>query len=70
MSSPATNACMIGDRYLASAAAVASSPSGPVDALDTRSGRAAQVRVLFTGPRLGRGGTRRRGVALVLAGRV
>jgi hypothetical protein len=50
MSSPATNACMIGDRYLASAAAVASSPWGPVDALDTRSGRAAQVRVLFTGP--------------------
>src|SRR6478609_8351463 len=50
MSSPATNACMIGDRYLASAAAVASSPCGPVDALDTRSGRAAQVRVLFTGP--------------------
>ena len=41
---------MIGDRYLASAAAVASNPSGPVDALDTRSGRAAQVRVLFTGP--------------------
>jgi hypothetical protein len=41
---------MIGDRYLASAAAVGSNPAGPVDALDTRSGRAAQVRVLFTGP--------------------
>jgi hypothetical protein len=49
MTNPATTACMIGDRYLASAASLASNPSGPVDALDTRSGRAAQVRVLFTG---------------------
>src|SRR5690242_16068673 len=49
MPSPATNACMIGDRYLASAASLAANAAGPVDALDTRSGRAAQVRVLFTG---------------------
>lgn len=49
MTNPATTACMIGDRYLASAASLASNPFGPVDALDTRSGRAAQVRVLFTG---------------------
>jgi len=38
---------LIADRYLTSPAALRSRPMGPVDALDSRSGRAAQVRVLF-----------------------
>ena len=47
MTSPSTTACVIGDRYLASAAVVRAHPLGPVEALDTQSGRAAQVRIVF-----------------------
>jgi hypothetical protein len=48
MAEPATsNALVIGGRYLASPAALRARPEGPIDALDTRSGRAAQVRILF-----------------------
>jgi hypothetical protein len=43
----ATNVCVIGGRYLASPAAMRARPQGPVEALDTRSGRTAQVRVVF-----------------------
>ena len=42
-SSPLT----IGGRYLASAAALEAKPEGPLEALDTSSGRAAQVRIVF-----------------------
>ena len=38
---------VIGGRYLASPAALRARPDGPVDALDTRSDRAAQVRIVF-----------------------
>jgi hypothetical protein len=38
---------VIADRYLTSPAALAAQPFGPVDALDTHSGRGAQVRVVF-----------------------
>ncbi|MDX6593766.1 MAG: hypothetical protein QOJ13_2962 [Gaiellales bacterium] len=43
----ATSASVIGGRYLASPAALRSRPQGPVEALDTRSGRTAQVRIVF-----------------------
>jgi hypothetical protein len=42
-----SNALVIGGRYLASPAALRARPEGPIDALDTSSGRAAQVRILF-----------------------
>ncbi len=38
---------VIADRYLTSPAALAASPFGPVDALDTHSGRGAQVRLVL-----------------------
>jgi hypothetical protein len=38
---------VIGGRYLASAAAFEARPQGPLDALDTSTGRAAQVRIVF-----------------------
>jgi hypothetical protein len=38
---------IVADRYLVSPTALAGSPSGPVDALDTHSGRASQVRLVF-----------------------
>jgi hypothetical protein len=38
---------VVADRYLTSPAALASQPFGPVDALDTHSGRGAQVRIVF-----------------------
>ena len=38
---------VIADRYLTSPAALAAHPFGPVDALDTHSGRGAQVRIVF-----------------------
>ena len=38
---------VIADRYLTSPAALAAQPFGPVDALDTHSGRGAQVRIVF-----------------------
>jgi hypothetical protein len=38
---------VIADRYLTSPAALAARPFGPVDALDTHSGRGAQVRIVF-----------------------
>jgi hypothetical protein len=41
---------VIAERYLTSPAALASHPFGPVDALDTSSGRGAQVRIVFLGP--------------------
>ena len=48
MAEPATsNALVIAGRYLASPAALRARPEGPIDALDTRSGRTAQVRILF-----------------------
>ncbi|HET6849300.1 MAG TPA: hypothetical protein VFH74_10600 [Gaiellales bacterium] len=42
-----STALVIGGRYLASPAALRARPEGPIDALDTSSGRAAQVRILF-----------------------
>jgi hypothetical protein len=42
-----TTAEVIADRYLASPANLRSRPFGPVDALDTHAGRAAQVRIVF-----------------------
>ncbi len=50
MPETASNARLIGGRYLAGAASLASRPAGPVDALDTQSGRAAQVRIVFVEP--------------------
>ena len=50
MADPAPRSHVIADRYLTSPAALAASPYGPVDALDTHSGRGAQVRIVFTGP--------------------
>jgi hypothetical protein len=47
MAEPASNACVIAGRYLASPAALRTRPEGPIEALDTRSGRAAQVRIVF-----------------------
>ena len=46
---PATEAYppVTAGRYLASPAALRARPEGPIDALDTRSGRTAQVRILF-----------------------
>jgi hypothetical protein len=38
---------VVADRYLTSPAALAAQPFGPVDALDTHSGRGAQVRIVF-----------------------
>jgi hypothetical protein len=38
---------VVADRYLTSPAALAANPFGPVDALDTHSGRGAQVRIVF-----------------------
>ena len=49
MADPAPRPHVIADRYLTSPAALASHPFGPVDALDTHSGRGAQVRIVFTG---------------------
>lgn len=42
-----SSALVIGGRYLASPAALRARPDGPLDALDTESGRTAQVRILF-----------------------
>lgn len=47
MAEPASSACVIAGRYLASPAALRTRPEGPIEALDTRSGRAAQVRIVF-----------------------
>ena len=48
MAEPApSTACVIAGRYLASPAALRARPEGPIEALDTRSGRAAQVRIVF-----------------------
>jgi hypothetical protein len=44
---PSPHARVIAGRYLASAAGLAARPAGPVEALDTTSGRAAQVRIVF-----------------------
>jgi hypothetical protein len=44
---PARPANTVADRYLVSPTALAGNPSGPVDALDTHSGRASQVRLVF-----------------------
>jgi hypothetical protein len=42
-----SSALVIGGRYLASPAGLRARPDGPLDALDTQSGRTAQVRILF-----------------------
>jgi hypothetical protein len=47
MPEPASSDHVIADRYLTSPSALASHPFGPVDALDTRSGRGAQVRIVL-----------------------
>jgi hypothetical protein len=47
MAAPAQPANIVADRYLVSPTALAGNPSGPVDALDTHSGRASQVRLVF-----------------------
>jgi len=47
MADPARSANIVADRYLVSPTALAGNPSGPVDALDTDSGRASQVRLVF-----------------------
>src|SRR2546425_10350121 len=48
MAEPApSTASVIAGRYLASPAALRARPEGPIEALDTRSGRAAQVRIVF-----------------------
>jgi len=47
MADPARPANIVADRYLVSPTALAGNPSGPVDALDTHSGRASQVRLVF-----------------------
>ena len=41
MADPASSDHVIADRYLTSPSALVSRPYGPVDALDTRSGRGA-----------------------------
>jgi hypothetical protein len=43
----AQGATVVDGRYLVSSAALTLRPDGPVEALDTRSGRAAQVRLVF-----------------------
>jgi hypothetical protein len=47
MPEPVHRSHVIADRYLTSPAALAAHPFGPVDALDTQSGRGAQVRIVF-----------------------
>jgi hypothetical protein len=47
MADPARPANIVADRYLVSPTALAGNPSGPIDALDTHSGRASQVRLVF-----------------------
>jgi len=47
MAAPARPANVVADRYLVSPTALAGNPGGPVDALDTHSGRASQVRLVF-----------------------
>jgi hypothetical protein len=47
MADPASPDNIVADRYLVSPIALAGNPSGPVDALDTHSGRASQVRLVF-----------------------
>ena len=48
MSVPVTSTAeVIADRYLTSPVSLRSRPFGPVDALDTHAGRAAQVRIVF-----------------------
>jgi len=47
MPDPVHRSHVIADRYLTSPAALAAHPFGPVDALDTQSGRGAQVRIVF-----------------------
>ena len=47
MATAASPANIVADRYLVSPTALAGNPSGPVDALDTHSGRASQVRLVF-----------------------
>ena len=49
MADPASSDHVIADRYLTSPSALAARPFGPVDALDTRSGRGAQVRIVLVG---------------------
>ncbi|HEY0388524.1 MAG TPA: hypothetical protein VGC71_08790 [Gaiellales bacterium] len=45
--SATSTALVIAGRYLASPAALRTRPEGPIEALDTRSGRTAQVRIVF-----------------------
>src|SRR6478752_8989347 len=45
--SATSTALVIAGRYLASPAALRARPEGPIEALDTRSGRTAQVRIVF-----------------------
>jgi len=47
MADPASSDHVIADRYLTSPSALSAKPFGPVDALDTRSGRGAQVRIVL-----------------------
>ena len=47
MAAAAPPANIVADRYLVSPTVLAGNPSGPVDALDTHSGRASQVRLVF-----------------------
>jgi hypothetical protein len=47
MAETAARPHVIAERYLTSPAALAARPFGPVDALDTHSGRGAQVRLVF-----------------------
>lgn len=47
MAAPARPANIVADRYLVSPTALAGNPSGPIEALDTHSGRASQVRLVF-----------------------
>ena len=45
--STASSAPVVGGRYMVSESALRAFPFGPVDGLDTRHGRAAQVRLVF-----------------------
>jgi len=47
MADPASSDHVVADRYLTSPSALTARPFGPVDALDTRSGRGAQVRIVL-----------------------
>jgi hypothetical protein len=47
MADASRSANIVADRYLVSPTALAGNPSGPIDALDTHSGRASQVRLVF-----------------------